>query len=132
MKGCAGGILVREGRILLGRRAANREFYPDVWDIIGGHCRSGEEPDQTLARELQEEIGLTPTAFTKLGVLMDPHPDIHGQLEYHIYAVIAWAGSGPVLRGEEHSELRWFPVREAIRLDLAHPGYPALFEALAD
>ena len=41
---CTGAVLLRadeHGRdesafVLLGRRAANREFYPDVWDVPGG------------------------------------------------------------------------------------------------
>lgn len=30
---CAGGILIKDNKILLGKRSGNRTFYPDVWDI---------------------------------------------------------------------------------------------------
>ena len=30
-------ILVREDKILLGKRAPSRDFYPNVWDMFGGH-----------------------------------------------------------------------------------------------
>ena len=122
---------LRESRILLGKRAPDREFYPNVWDIIGGHCLPGEEPDHTLVRELEEEINVTPAVFRKLGVLDEPDPGIHGEREYHVYVVTEWIGEqGPVTVGEEHSEIRWFPVNEALELDLAHPRYAELFEAL--
>ena len=57
---CSGGILYRDGRILLAKRSCTREFYPDVWDIVGGHREEDEEPEKTLVREMQEEIGVTP------------------------------------------------------------------------
>ena len=52
------GLIVRSGRILLGRRSAEREFYPDVWDMFGGHMEPGEGHEQTLVRELEEELGM--------------------------------------------------------------------------
>jgi NADH pyrophosphatase NudC (nudix superfamily) len=45
------------GRILLARRA----FDPGagLWDLLGGFMDEGEEPLETLRRELLEETGLT-------------------------------------------------------------------------
>jgi 8-oxo-dGTP diphosphatase len=68
--------------------------------------------------------------FSKLGVLCESYPDIYGEREYHIYVVTEWVGQGPVALGEEHSEIRWFSVNEALQLDLAHPRYAELFEAI--
>ena len=47
---CVGAVLLRERGhrrdkpplVLLGRRAAGRVFYPDVWDVPGGHLEPGE------------------------------------------------------------------------------------------
>ena len=49
-RACVGAVLIRavdHGRdesalVLLGRRVANREFYPDVWDVLGGHLETCE------------------------------------------------------------------------------------------
>jgi 8-oxo-dGTP diphosphatase len=88
----------------------------------------GEEPAHTLKRELQEEIGITPSEFDGLGVLLEPNPEIHGQREYHVFVVTKWIGEGPTILGDEHSELGWFGLEEASKLDLAHPGYLELFQ----
>src|ERR671922_1793664 len=75
---CVGALIVQrqegpEGlSILLGKRSASRADYPGVWDVPGGHCEPGETPEQTLVRELQEELGVTPTAWRPLGQFYTP------------------------------------------------------------
>ena len=53
MRICAGGLLVRQGRILLARRSADRSFYPGVRDVIGGHCERDEAPADALGIDVQ-------------------------------------------------------------------------------
>jgi 8-oxo-dGTP diphosphatase len=130
MKRGVGGVLFRGGKILLGKRASDRKLYPNVWDIIGGHCLPDEEPESTLARELQEEINITPKEFRRLGAFNELQPDLFGEREYHVYIVTEWIGKGPTALGDEHSEIGWFSIEEAIRLDLAHPGYIELFKTI--
>jgi len=55
---------------------------------------------------------------------------MNGAAAYHIFLVTRWEGTGPAAQGDEHSEIRWFPVSDAITLDLAHPGYIELLTGL--
>jgi 8-oxo-dGTP diphosphatase len=121
-----GALLVRDGTILLGRRAAERTFYPDVWDIFGGHVEADEEPEHTLVRELQEELGITPATWTLLQTV-EIGDDEHGAMVFRIYAVRAWTGTPANLQPHEHSEIGWFTLAEATQLPLAHSAYPDLF-----
>ncbi len=123
MRRCACGVLVEDGRILLGKRSPRRKLNPNAWDMIGGHQEKGEALDDTLRRELEEEIGVTPTEFREIAVLAERSPEVHGERAYHVFAVTAWRGPGPAMRDNEHSEIGWFTVDEALALDLAHPGY---------
>ncbi len=132
MKVCVSGILLKDNKILLGKRSSDRDFYPNVWDTIGGHCEGNETLEQTLTRELQEEIGIIPNKFIHIAMLEDPVPDIHGDYEYHIYLVTDWTGSPSNLSLKEHSELRWFDIADALKLKLAHPKYIELFEMIGD
>jgi 8-oxo-dGTP diphosphatase len=127
MRICAGGLLVRQGRILLARRSADRSFYPGEWDVIGGHCERDEAPADALVREIREEIGVTARAFDEIAVLPEPQPIEHGEAQYHIFIVTAWDGGQPRLRGPEHSALRWLTPERALTLPLAHPAYGELF-----
>ena len=129
MRICAGGLLVRGDELLLAKRAANRSFYPGVWDVIGGHCEGDEAPGTALIREVKEEIGVTPRRFEQIAVLPEPQPAEHGEARYHIFVVTAWADGEPTLQGAEHSELRWMSLDHALSLPLAHPGYGELLRA---
>jgi 8-oxo-dGTP diphosphatase len=125
-------LIVRSGKILLGRRAAARQFYPDVWDLFGGHVEPGEAHEQTLAREIQEELGITPSewAFLETLSLLAPAPDPAEADEpwtVHLYRVTAWTGTPANRQPEEHSLIAWFSLREAAGLPLADPIYPFLF-----
>jgi len=131
MRRCADGILLDGRQALLGKRAENRRLYPGVWDIIGGHCEAGEEPEETLVREMVEEIGVVPRVFSMVAMLPEPLPDLYGEAEYHIYVVTGWTGL-PTEHGDEHAELRWFELAEAMKLDLALPAYRSVFVALME
>lgn len=128
------GALLREGeggrRILLGRRAPDRAFYPGVWDVPGGHCEPGETPARALVRELQEELGVTPTAWRRLATVGGPAQEDGAPLVLHLYVVTAWDGAPHNRQPAEHSEIGWFTVEEACRLPLAHSSYPALFRQI--
>src|SRR5260221_5223372 len=124
-------ILVRDGRILLGRRSSARKTHPNMWDVIGGHVEPSETLEETLIREVHEEIGVTPISFMKLGASSEPNPEVNGTAMYHIFAVNSWDGGEPVALGDEHSQIRWFTIEEACQeIGLALQEYKAFFRTL--
>ena len=126
------GLLVRAGQVLLAHRSPGRRWYPDVWDLPGGHVEPGESGGAALARELREELGLTvaaadcsPVATLRTG------PDDDVAVELTVHRVQRWSGT-PVNRcPEEHDELRWCTAADLSALPLVHPAYgPLLIRAL--
>ena len=124
---CAAAMLVRDSKILLGRRALGRPLYPGVWDLPGGHLKVGETPDQALIRELKEELGIVPIRFELLGVFDELDPAKYGAHQYHVYLVTDWSGTIVNRQPHEHSEIRWVPIETAHQLELADSRYPELF-----
>jgi 8-oxo-dGTP pyrophosphatase MutT (NUDIX family) len=124
-------LIVHAERILLGQRSPDRLFYPGVWDVFGGHVEPGEQQDETLVRELQEELGITPTRWTYVETITSPPSvsdgDSSEELIVHLYLVTAWSGTPENLQLDEHSTIGWFSLAEAVQLPLANPGYPDLF-----
>ena len=132
MKTGACAVLWKDDKVMLGRRSPGRQFYPNVWDLVGGHCEGSESPEQTLVRKLQEELGVTPEEFREIAVLNEPDESAHGAYDYHVYLVTSWRGRLTNRQPEEHVALEWFTVSEAVTLELAHPDYPTLFREIAE
>ena len=126
----ANGILQSKRAVLLCKRSREKLLYPGCWGLPGGHLEPGETPEQALARELREELGVTPTSFERILIFNDDAPSTEVQVIYHIYLVTAWDG-GPAMLGGEHSEIRWFDLETACELaDLALLAYKPLFRSL--
>src|SRR5277367_3644771 len=94
-------MLVRDSKILLGKRGAGQLLYPNVWDLPGGHLEAGESPDQALIRELEEELGIVPTRFAPLDIFDELNPEKYGAHQYHVYVVTEW--SGQIVNRQPHS-----------------------------
>ncbi|MDX3100764.1 NUDIX domain-containing protein [Nonomuraea angiospora] len=59
--------VVDRGRLLV----VSKQAAPDVFYLPGGKPEAGEEPEETLARELAEELGVTPRDLALLGHVED-------------------------------------------------------------
>jgi 8-oxo-dGTP pyrophosphatase MutT (NUDIX family) len=53
-----GGAWVRGGRVFVARRGPGMSAAGD-WEFPGGKVEAGESPEEALARELWEELGIT-------------------------------------------------------------------------
>ncbi len=111
-----GAALVRNGRVLMVHRSPARRWYPDVWDLPGGHVEPGENQRAALVRELREELGVDaevggePIARTTAeDFVMD------------VWAVHAWSGEPVNAAPEEHDDLAWLTPQDLLGRALAHP-----------
>ena len=130
MREAIGALIVKQQMILFGKRAVDRDFYPNVWDVFGGHMEPGESYEETLERELYEELGIRPTVWDYLATFREPDPDQYGEGQYHFCIVTAWTGTLTNRHPEEHDEIQWFSFAEAIQLELPHPVYYELLARL--
>jgi 8-oxo-dGTP diphosphatase len=120
-------LVDKDGRVLIARRPEGKAMA-GLWEFPGGKVETGERPEETLIRELREELGievkepcLAPLTFASF-----PYPDFH--LLMPLYVCRRW--DGPVV-AKEHAALKW--VRPQQLRD--HPMPPAdepLIPALID
>ena len=117
-------VLLRDGAVLLTHRSPTRRWYPDVWDLPGGHVAPGEDEVAALHRELAEELGVRV-------VVLDDGPPVRLEepaagIRLGIWVARRWAGTPENRSPEEHDELRWVSGPELGGLPLAHPAYTGL------
>ena len=107
-------MIARGGKLLVLRRAPSMSYKPGTWDLPGGHLVIGELFEECLAREIEEETGLTIAAPRLLG--------IHNSVGPYLQAIFACAIAGradPIrLRPHEHVEARWVAPSELAELEL--------------
>ncbi|MEH2527881.1 MULTISPECIES: NUDIX hydrolase [unclassified Bradyrhizobium] len=108
-----GALFVGEdGQVLLGLRAPWKKVWPGHWDTIGGRVEAGESLDEALVREVQEEVGVTPTEFKQIAMVRERQPETYGDALHYVYAVTKWKGGEPTNICDEHTEVKWFSVSE--------------------
>ena len=104
-----------QAAIVLTRRAANLKNHAGQWALPGGHVETGEDPEETALRELEEEVGLRVDPDRIIGRL-DNFATRSGFL---ITPVVVWAGVGALLTAnvEEVASIHRIPLVELMRED---------------
>ncbi len=100
----AAGILFdARGRVLIAERVGGGPFQ-GMWEFPGGKIGDGESPEQALARELAEELGIEMGAFERFMHLEHDYPD--RSVSIHFFLVSAWKNDPAGLEGQA---LCWVP-----------------------
>jgi 8-oxo-dGTP diphosphatase len=106
------GVIVRGARVLVTRRLAGTHLA-GRWEFPGGKCEAGETHEACLARELEEELGLTRvTVGAEIVVTEHAYPDRTVRLHFR------WCRVNGAPRGRLGQELRWVTREELTSLDL--------------
>jgi len=115
------GILERDGRVLLARRA--HEPRKGHWDLPGGFVNETEHPLDALRREFLEETGLVVESPEFLRIDIEPYD------HRHVFSVtwIVHADGEPVA-ADDVAELRWF-ARDEVPDEMAFPGQNEVLRA---
>jgi ADP-ribose pyrophosphatase YjhB (NUDIX family) len=107
------GILERDGRVLLARRAL--EPHKGEWDLPGGFLAEDERPEDGLRREFREETGIDVEPVELLRIDIEPYE--HRRVFSVTYVV---TGDGEPVPADDVDELRFFAPAELPRM--AFPG----------
>ena len=90
-------------RVLIAQRPPGKAMA-GLWEFPGGKVEPGERPEQTLIRELQEEIGITVSepCLAPLTFASHAYDDFH--LLMPLYICRRWEGT---VRAQEGQQLAW-------------------------
>jgi 8-oxo-dGTP diphosphatase len=92
-----------DGRILITQRPAGRPMA-GLWEFPGGKVEAGEAPEQTLIRELNEELGINvqEPCLAPLTFASHAYADFH--LLMPLYVCRRWEG---IAVAKEGQQLAW-------------------------
>ncbi len=106
-------ILQEEGKVFIARRREGKNLA-GKWEFPGGKIEPGETPEQSLARELAEELDLR----VSVGSLLCRTTFREGPIDLELLAYsVTRLGGDPVLR--EHDAAAWVEPRALTAYDLA-------------
>jgi 8-oxo-dGTP diphosphatase len=106
------GVLQSDGKILVGQRMP-RQVHPLKWEFPGGKVEPGESPEQALARELEEELGISGAAGEEMTRYQFTYPG-RDCIELIFFRVRRFSGEPQNLI---FHDLRWQPTLQLAELD---------------
>ena len=68
-------VIVENGRVLIAQRPPGGR-HPGDWEFPGGKVEPGESPEECLARELAEELGVAVAVGERLAEVRHVYPDL--------------------------------------------------------
>jgi 8-oxo-dGTP diphosphatase len=113
-----------DGRVLLAERPAGKSMA-GLWEFPGGKIEPGERPEETLIRELEEELGIAvqEACLAPLTFASHRYDDFH--LLMPLYVCRRWDGTvtpqeGQRLQWVRPNRLREFPMPPADEPLISH------------
>jgi len=94
-----------DGRVLIAQRPAGKPMA-GLWEFPGGKIERGERPEQTLIRELKEELGIVvrEDCLAPLTFASHAYPDFH--LLMPLYVCRRWEGTVSATEGQQLAWVR--------------------------
>lgn len=96
-------LIDADGRVLIAQRPEGKALA-GLWEFPGGKVEAGERPEQTLIRELDEELGITvkEACLAPLTFASHAYPEFH--LLMPLWVCRRWDG---LVTAREHAGLAW-------------------------
>jgi 8-oxo-dGTP diphosphatase len=117
-------LIDADGRVLIAERPAGKSMA-GLWEFPGGKVEPGESPEQSLIRELREELGIQvkEACLAPLTFASHAYADFH--LLMPLYVCRRWDGTVAAQEGQrlawvQPNRLRDYPMPPADEPLIAH------------
>ena len=104
-------LIDADGRVLLAQRPEGKPMA-GLWEFPGGKVEGDETPEQSLIRELKEELGISVSdaCLAPLTFASHAYPDFH--LLMPLYVCRRWEGTVTALEGQKLAWVRPNKLRD--------------------
>lgn len=111
-------ISLKGSKVLIARRAINQSL-PGKWEFPGGKIESGETPQESLAREIEEEFGVKSEVGAHLTTVEHDYSNI--SIRLHAYFLTMQIEPS---QSSDHDKIEWVEVEKLLSTDLAEADIP--------
>lgn len=109
-----------DGRVLVTKRPQGKEMA-GLWEFPGGKVEPGETPEESLTRELHEELGIDVESACLAPLTFASHSYEAFHLLMPLYVCRKWDG---IARPMEGQELKWMRPRDLRDIDMPPADVP--------
>jgi 8-oxo-dGTP diphosphatase len=115
-------LIDSDGRVLIAQRPEGK-VMAGLWEFPGGKVEAGERPEQSLIRELNEELGIVvkEECLAPLTFASHVYPDFH--LLMPLYVCRRWEG---FVQGREKQKLKWVRPNELLKYPMPPADEPLI------
>jgi 8-oxo-dGTP diphosphatase len=108
-------VIAREGKILAVRRGVSKlDYISEKWEFPGGKMEEGESQEETIRREIKEELSMEIQPIKHLLSHTHHYPDF--SIELHTWLCTPLSEG---LRLNEHKAFLWLEVKDLKVMDWA-------------
>jgi 8-oxo-dGTP diphosphatase len=118
----AAALVDADGRVLITRRPAGKAMA-GLWEFPGGKVEPGETPEESLIRELREELDIDTQAacLAPLTFASHAYPDFH--LLMPLFVCRKWQG---IVRPTEGQATKWVQARDLRSYEMPPADLPLI------
>lgn len=103
------GIIVREDKVLVAKRALTDKIGAGNWEVIGGKLEFGEDTETCLKREVREEVNLE---IDIEGIIYAKNVVIDEETQMFLVVYLCRYKDGEVKLSDEHTDFKWVNKEE--------------------
>ncbi|WP_281884802.1 8-oxo-dGTP diphosphatase MutT [Paenibacillus sp. YYML68] len=118
-----GAVIYNAKNEVLCALRSHKMSLPGLWEFPGGKIEPGEAPEQSLVREIEEELDCTIEVGALIADITHDYPTVRVRLITYEAAII---NGEPIPK--EHEKLVWLSINELDALEWAPADLPTIEE----
>lgn len=115
-------LIDADGRVLLAQRPEGKAMA-GLWEFPGGKIEQGERPEETLIRELREELSIEVKEACLAPFTFASHTYADFHLLMPLYVCRRWEGT---VVAREHAALKWVRTKDLAQYQMPPADLPLI------